>query len=314
MTIDAGEVFPFNLESIKELYHLIKDTTDLLFLDTIFEIFKIKKSDETHAKHLLLAIFPVLIITDEKDSVVINISNPHQDMLLLINSYFQNDKSSYNEAENNEGLRGGSIPMIERYRMILEYIKECLEANSSVAAQERRRNNINYSYELKLDEIKHYVIQKLKENVGNILISKTTIRRLMLPPHCGRIASKMYRNMINAKIFDIENNDFLDHSDEYYCNTQLKYALGFASLFDTTSLVISCYDKAKVKIGVPSINKYMHNRRFTLAEYKTHFPDHDFAVSSGMLITPSGYLILNPKNETKLNNRNTPVFIKPIIN
>ena len=53
-------------------------------------------------------------------------------------------------------------------------------------------------------------------------------------------------------------------------------------------LALSIDDKAKVKIGVPAVSRYVHSRKYFEIHNEPTTPDHGFPIGEKLLITPSG--------------------------
>ena len=66
------------------------------------------------------------------------------------------------------------------------------------------------------------------------------------------------------------------------------------SEFSECTTLISIDDKAKVKIGIPAVSKFVYSRKYFIEGKGPHIHDHDFPIGSKCLIIPSGFFsILN---------------------
>ena len=79
------------------------------------------------------------------------------------------------------------------------------------------------------------------------------------------------------------------HQDEHICKTQIKYMINFLSLFNDCSCLISVDDKAKIKVGPPSVSRYVHSSKYFLSKDSPQTKDHDYPIAERFLITPSGF-------------------------
>jgi len=62
-------------------------------------------------------------------------------------------------------------------------------------------------------------------------------------------------------------------------------------------LLLSVDDKAKVKVGIPAVSKYIFSRKYFEVNHKMKINDHDFPIGAGFLIVPSGNSYLINLNE-----------------
>jgi len=70
----------------------------------------------------------------------------------------------------------------------------------------------------------------------------------------------------------------------------MKYLISFLSSFKEQSLLFSMDDKAKVKVGVPCISHLAKSRKFFQNGKGPETTDHDFPLTNGLLLTPSGLI------------------------
>jgi len=77
----------------------------------------------------------------------------------------------------------------------------------------------------------------------------------------------------------------------------MKYVVNYLSHLSSQCdikniLLFSVDDKAKVKIGIPAVSKFVKSQKFFEVGKGPKTPDHDFPVGERLLIIPSGNLIL----------------------
>jgi len=84
-------------------------------------------------------------------------------------------------------------------------------------------------------------------------------------------------------------NKIIDlHNDDHMAKAQVKYLMSFLSLFKEESLLLSIDDKAKVRIGISCISHHVKSKKFFKRNHGPQTTDHDFPLTNGLLIVPSG--------------------------
>ena len=81
--------------------------------------------------------------------------------------------------------------------------------------------------------------------------------------------------------------------DDHFCKAQVKCVINYLSHLSSQLgikdiLLLSADDKAKVKVGVPAVSKFVKSRKFFEIGKGPKTPDHDFPVGQRLLIIPSG--------------------------
>ncbi|CAF1041269.1 unnamed protein product, partial [Didymodactylos carnosus] len=77
------------------------------------------------------------------------------------------------------------------------------------------------------------------------------------------LASKYYKNVINAKIPSKRNDKnckILD--DSHFASAQVKYGYELASLYSQEIISLSCDNKCKIPIGSLAVSRYHQIKRF----------------------------------------------------
>ena len=109
------------------------------------------------------------------------------------------------------------------------------------------------------------------------------------------ISSLTYKSLLKARVPKKDNSGtFNEHPDRHFCASQVKGAVEFGVKFQYETLLVSSDNMNKVNVGVLAVSRYHQLQHF--------FPDHDFP-SMNSKITPSGYLVLKPRNSQKLRHR-----------
>ena len=75
----------------------------------------------------------------------------------------------------------------------------------------------------------------------------------------------------------------------HYDAATVRACAEFVALFPELVDLLSCDDKAKVKVGSLAVSRYFQIRRFFSTTDSVNYDDHDFP-HSGYLLVPSGYL------------------------
>ena len=84
--------------------------------------------------------------------------------------------------------------------------------------------------------------------------------------------------------------------DAHYDAAMVRACVDFSALFpELVDLqLLSCDDKAKVKVGSLAVSRYFQIRRFFSTTDSVNYDDQDFP-HSGYLLVPSGYLKVDLK-------------------
>ncbi|CAF0984399.1 unnamed protein product [Didymodactylos carnosus] len=174
-------------------------------------------------------------------------------------------------------------------------------------AQERRRTDAVYYNGVTTLQMRDHV----RSTLGSIYprlktISDITCRRLLEAPAKNVLASKYYKNLINAKIPSKRNDMSCRISDDsHFGSSQVKYGYELASLYPREIISLSCDNKCKIPIDSLAVSRYHQIRRFFPNDHQPNYPDHDF--KEGPYITPCNYLELrhniNHKQYEKCSRR-----------
>jgi len=116
----------------------------------------------------------------------------------------------------------GKPPLHELYPEIIKLIQDCLDLNTQSMAENRRRNEVKYMVGVTAIQLKEHIEKNLAKALESpFKISTSTIRRYMIPPHIGRVASKYYKSVIEGKVEKGENTLTFTHPDSHYCRAQV---------------------------------------------------------------------------------------------
>jgi hypothetical protein len=84
---------------------------------------------------------------------------------------------------------------------MLGFIKEFINLHSDSAAQERRRNNLEYCGGFTQHELKNFICKRFEETTKKVVsLSVTTIGRAFEPPNKQRNSSSSYLSLFDVKI------------------------------------------------------------------------------------------------------------------
>ena len=163
------------------------------------------------------------------------------------------------------------------------------------AAHARRRSDATTSLGVTLEDLRKHllkVIPVLQESG----LSRTTVHELMFPPRQKTQNSKRYKGLVSARVgVKLNNLPQNAHEDIHFCSSQVKIAMEFGAKHDDKVAVMSADDMNKVNIGVPAVSRYHQLRHFFMSGDDPNLPDHDFPVTGGNKIVPSGYMFLKPR-------------------
>ena len=180
-------------------------------------------------------------------------------------------------------------PSIIRSRPeIVQTVRDFID-QSSTGAHLRRRTDTKYIFGCTAKQI----LQHVRTKHPDVVISESTIRRMMVQPHRGRRAAAYYKGEVNARR-PATRNDFIDgeHKDFQFTCSQVNYLSELAFLFKDECTLISADDKNKVNVGTLAVSRHIKTHGYFPESKTPNNPDHDFPFPNSKL-TPSGYMILN---------------------
>lgn len=113
----------------------------------------------------------------------------------------------------------------------------------------------------------------------------------MQPPRKGRIASKRYRGVIQAKVQRIENNKHVMSAKSHYCFSSVKLVQELFVCYFEQGVLIDVDNMNKVKMnGTTAVSRYHQpNAYFHSGDVPQH-EDHDFPKGSQALMELSNSL------------------------
>ncbi|KAJ8027303.1 hypothetical protein HOLleu_32412 [Holothuria leucospilota] len=185
----------------------------------------------------------------------------------------------------------GRKPFTEKFEQLVLTVEEFVRGNG-FKAHKKRRSATGNTCGTSLKQLKKHVI----ENVSDLdTVSERTLHRLMDPPSEARNTKNRYKGLVKAKLAKKRNDVRKENMDGHYYASRVRYRLEFGTKFEDETLMLSADCMNKVNIGGLAVSRYHHLRRFFPAEDLPNFLDHDFPVSKGYKITPSGYMVLSRK-------------------
>jgi len=88
----------------------------------------------------------------------------------------------------------------EKDPQVLRYVREYIEQNQEIAANERRRNDLGYVGGFSIQQLREYIKKRsLEEGTSLINISASSTRRLFEPPNKNFKSSDYYKQIFNIK-------------------------------------------------------------------------------------------------------------------
>ncbi|PIK37239.1 hypothetical protein BSL78_25931 [Apostichopus japonicus] len=116
----------------------------------------------------------------------------------------------------------------------------------------------------------------------------------MEPPSKPWNSRKQYKGQVKAKVAAKRNDVRKKNADEHYYAARIRYRLEFGREFADSTIVMSadCINKL-------AVSRYRQIRRIFPNDDRPNVPDHDFPISKGYKITPSGYMVLKSKPSFK---------------
>jgi len=201
----------------------------------------------------------------------------------------------------------GRKRLIEKHPSILKYIKEFINSNIDPQAEVRRRNAVEYCRGFSAKELRDYILTRFSEETSQqLLLSVSTVTRLFNPPNQSRKSAYYYKGifdiqrcggkfLISILLYRYLGENSLNelHDDDHYAKAQVKYLMAYLSMIDNNdTLLLSIDDKAKLKLGIPSISHHVKSRKYFVKDLGPQTSDHDFPIDNGMLLVPSGIINL----------------------
>ena len=99
-----------------------------------------------------------------------------------------------------------------------------------------------------------------KNSLPDLVLSKDTLHRLFHPPNKNHNSSALYKSLISARVSAKKNNARKAHMDAHYDAAMVRACVDFAALFPELVDLLSCDDKAKVKVGSLAVSRYFQIR------------------------------------------------------
>ena len=134
--------------------------------------------------------------------------------------------------------------------VVAEFIKQ-----HGFSAQNRRRTEKSSSNGVTVKQIQQHLYTNYPE-LKEHKISLTTIRRMFQAPNKHLKAASRYKALISARV-GIKQNSYREfHADAHYLFARNKIRRELGTLLSDKISVVSVYDMAKAKVGVPAISRY----------------------------------------------------------
>ena len=189
------------------------------------------------------------------------------------------------------GARLGRPLVASKYPEIASVVKDFISQHSA-AAHNRRREDTSYCHGVSIEQIRRHVLYKIPEIQK---ISKSTIRRLLLPPQKSRKAASRYAGLVEAKL-PPKRNDLTvkEHKDFHFTCAQVNFVSELSEMLVKETVALSADDKNKLNVGTLAVSRYFNIGKFFMTNDQPNYPDHDFPCSGAKLV-PAGYLLLRSK-------------------
>ena len=168
------------------------------------------------------------------------------------------------------------------------------------SAHARRRETAVTGAGCTLEELRDHLL-KVVPGLKDAGCSRTALEYMFCPPHKGRKGASRYKSYIPARV-PCKRNDIRKKSDDaHYLFSRVKMRREFAQEFNDEVAVISCDDMTKLKVGgILMVSRYHQIKKFYPEDDSPEYDDHDYNLP-GYLITPSGYMLLEFKDEVPLH-------------
>eukprot|EP00057_Strongylocentrotus_purpuratus_P007997 XP_011662471.1 PREDICTED: uncharacterized protein LOC100892571 [Strongylocentrotus purpuratus] len=185
-------------------------------------------------------------------------------------------------------------------------------ADNGFRAHRRRQESIG-TLRSTIKNIKEHVqetVPGLQESHPNL--SDRTVARWMMPPNRSCNASKSYAGLIEARVPAKENSARKGNDNSHFYSARVRYLMECASKHNHEVMIYSADNKNKVKVGDTTLAV---DRRFKIQKIfptndKPVYYDHDFP-TPGYLLTPSGYLELEPSTLLTKDNLGRDHYVSP---
>ena len=192
---------------------------------------------------------------------------------------------------DNIGVSLGRPSLSSKFPEIVAVVKEFIGQHSA-AAHNRRWEDTEYCHGVSIEMIRRPVLQAIPELKK---ISKSTIRRLLLPPQKNRKAACRYTGLVEAKIPPKRNDLSLKkHKDFHFTCAQVNFIGELSEMLLDETVAFSADDKNKLNGGTLVVGRYFNIGKFFMTNDQPNYPDHDFPYSGAKLV-PSGYLLLKSR-------------------
>ena len=185
----------------------------------------------------------------------------------------------------------GRPSVSSKFPEIVAVVKQFIGQHSA-AAHNRRREDTEYCHGVSIEKIHRHVLQAFPELKK---ISKSTIRRLLLPPQKNRKAASRYTGLVEAKLPPKRNDLSLkEHKDCHFTCAQVNFISELSEMLFDETVALSADDKNKLNVGTLAVSRYFNIGKFFMTDDQPNCPDHDFPYSGAKLV-PSGYLLLKSR-------------------
>ena len=267
---------------------------------------------------LLLKHFPVMLAEKQHKRLLIDIHDlvlePSTFILLLQNKTMQEDgtedpglllekgkKKNGDQLPTESSKTKGRVPFHTKFPGLVECATNFIKEHSFLA-QSRRRSTTITGTGVGLKDIQNHLLESipgLKEQGG---ISLDTIHHLMVPPRKNSTRARRYKKLIDAKVPKKRNDYREENANQHFLFARVRYREEFAVKFQNEAAFYSSDDMNKIRMGPSTaVSRYHQQFRFFLRTDSPNLCDHDFP-HPGYLISPSGYMRLEPKENSITND------------
>ncbi|XP_038060450.1 uncharacterized protein LOC119741815 [Patiria miniata] len=201
--------------------------------------------------------------------------------------------------DKTRGRKRGRQALADKFPGIVNSARSFITDNGFEAHRRRRSHG---TCGVSLSQVRDHlmtVVPQLKES--NTKLDKKTISHWFQPPNRRFKASQKYAGLIDAKVPPKSNSRSSPDDNDHYFSARVRYCLEMAAKFDKSATVFSLDNKNKVKVGSKTlaVDRHLQICRIFPTNDVPNYYDHDFP-TPGYLITPAGYLRLEPPHPPQL--------------
>ena len=199
----------------------------------------------------------------------------------------------------------------DEFPSVVDVAREFIRSNG-FKAHRRRQEEIG-TCGSSLDSIRDHLLQTVPGlALAHPKLSTRTVAHWMQAPNKSFNASKSYKGYIDARVPHKDNSSRKFNDNNHFYSARVRYTMELASQFGEYVRVFSADNKNKVKVGnhTLAVDRRIAINRFFPTDDRPVYFDHDFP-TPGYLLTPSGYLELEPATGTTKDQLGREHFVWP---